>query len=73
MTDQLTAARLAVRPGRNWRGQPGWEWVCPPCPEHRRRIRGFSHRDTWTDQPPAQGRAMDGARRHLHRYHQDAP
>lgn len=65
----MTVVRLAVRPGHNWCGQPGWEWTCPPCPQHDQPIRGFTHEETWTSLPPAQARAMDGARRHLRRYH----
>lgn len=63
--------RLKVRPARDWFGRPGWEWVCPPCPGHPvRQHRGFHHQDTFTRfELPAQARAMDGARRHLWRYH----
>jgi hypothetical protein len=74
--------RLVVRRARNWKRDPGWAWSCPPCPQHERTVRGFTADSTFTSRqrarsstptPPAQSRAMDGARRHLHRYHRENP
>jgi hypothetical protein len=69
--------RLRVRPYLNWNRVPGFAWICQPCPEHRRRIIGFTKIKTWSqpDRTPEQARAaaMDGARLHIHRYHQGTP
>lgn len=68
--------RLTVRRHRNWKGQPGYRWQCRATAEHPsgRPIDGFSRDDTFTgswlrDYPSSLSRAMDGARKHLIRYH----
>lgn len=77
--------RLVVRRHRNWKGEPGYRWVCDD-PEAIREhpsggvIKGFSNECGWTIRlkansrspiPPALSRAMDGARKHLMRYHRE--
>jgi hypothetical protein len=74
--DAPVLVRLKVVRWRNWKGELGWYWRCD---EHDRLIHGFTADSTWTSrhwrpngaQPPAQSRAMDGARRHLYRYHRE--
>ncbi len=68
--------RLKVVRHRNWKGQPGYRWECLAAAAHPsgRPISGFSREETFTgtfekNYPSAQSRAIDGARRHLMRYH----
>ena len=76
----MAAQRLTVRRARNWKGEPGWRWCCTVTASHPsgRPIAGFTADHTWTSswrrgQRDAQALAMDGARRHLHRYHRETP
>jgi hypothetical protein len=71
--------RLRVVRDHNWKGDMGYRWTCsdpeavkahPSGKPHT----GFSHQHTFTgswrrDPPSALSRAMDGARKHLIRYH----
>jgi hypothetical protein len=68
--------RLKVVPHRNWKGQPGYAWTCEATAAHPngKPISGFSREETFTGRwqkhyPSARSRAMDGARKHLMRYH----
>lgn len=73
--------RLTIRRAWNWKRDPGWRWECPPCPQHARTIQGFTADTTWSsrawrrERTPAiaHGLAMDGARRHLHKFHRKDP
>lgn len=72
--------QLKVVPSTNWKGQRGYRWTCTAVDGHPGNmvISGFSKEDGWTVRlrargsnplPPAMARAMDGARRHLIKYH----
>jgi hypothetical protein len=72
--------RLRVVPSTNWKRERGWRWTCRAVGAHPGGgvISGFTNEDGWTVRlrargsnplPPAQARAMDGARRHLIKYH----
>lgn len=72
--------RLKVVRSVNWKRETGWRWTCLGLAGHPSGgvISGFTADDGWTVRlraksrnplPPAQSRAMDGARRHLIRYH----
>jgi hypothetical protein len=74
--------RLRVVRSRNWNRRPGWRWVCKATEAHPlgRVIEGFTADSTFTSRqrassaspmPSSQSRAMDGARRHLIKYHLD--
>lgn len=62
---------ITVRKARNWKGQPGYRWVCTECP----KATGFHHFDRWTDwvrpqrDPHPWERAMTAAICHHHRFH----
>jgi hypothetical protein len=73
--------RLRVVRSRNWKGDRGYRWRCndPQAVKAHpssRPIEGFSADLTSTaswrrgSYPSALSRAMDGARKHLIRYHQ---
>jgi hypothetical protein len=73
--------RLRVARHRNWKGQPGYAWVCADpaavkAHPGQKPISGFSRDETFTGRwqrnyPTSLSRAMDGARKHLIRYHRE--
>jgi hypothetical protein len=77
--------RLKVVRSHNWKRNPGWRWTCDDQEAIKahpsgRMISGFSADDGFTVRlraggssplPPAQARAMDGARRHLFKFHRE--
>ena len=74
--------RLRVVRSSNWKGEPGYRWVCADpaaigAHPSGKRIEGFTRDVTFTAlwrrgrYPPSLSRAMDGARKHLIRYHRE--